>query len=102
MLNSITGRFQDSEVGTITVAAPGAGRYNLVKSISGYSDATASIHIYGASTTTVVWAGLSGAVTPLVLSFPEGAEPKTAENTALHVSASAGTYRLSVTGLIAG
>ena len=102
MLNSITGRFQDSAKGTITVGAPGTGRYNLVKSISGYSDATASIAVCSPSTTTVIWAGLSGAVTPLVMPFPEDGEPRGTENGTLYVTCSAGTYRISVTGVIAG
>jgi len=105
MLNSISKRFQKTGTGTLTVAAPGAGRYNMVKSIAAYSSATASIAICSPSSTTVIW---GGAVTKtalancLVHDFSEGAEPKGNENKPIYIKCSAGTYRLSVTGVVGG
>ncbi len=98
MLNAIGSRWSDSSASTITISAPGAGKYNMLKTLSAYSDATSSIHVTGASTTTILWAGLSGAVTPLVISFPDGAEPVAAENTVMKITKGAGTVRMSVTG----
>ena len=100
MLNTIGTRFSDSSAATITIGAPGTGKYNLVKSISGYSDATASIAICSPSTTTVIWAGICGITQPLVLCFPDGGEPTGTENGAVKVTCSAGTYRISVTGKV--
>jgi len=106
MLNSITGRFQSTGVGTLTIAAPGkAGQYNLVKSIAAHGTATATIAICSPSVTSVIWSGVISKreiTGPLVVSFPLGGEPRGAENGAIKVTCSAGTYRLNITGVVEG
>jgi hypothetical protein len=93
-------KWQGCTTTNVVVSAPGAGKYNLVKSISGHANATASIAICSPSTTTILWSGLCSALQPLVQVFPEGGEVEGAENSILYVTKSVAGGRVSATGVI--
>jgi hypothetical protein len=103
MLNSK--KFQDTGTSTITISAPGTGRYNRVVSLTAHSTATSTIAICSPSTTSVIWSSVVGkreVTGALVVNFPKGLGPRGTENGALKITSSAGTYRLNVTGEIDG
>ncbi len=103
MLNAISKHWQGYKAAaTLTIAAPGAGRYNTLQAIAAVNSATATIAICSPSTTTVIYSLKNSGVGSINQSFPIGAGVRGVENKPLYVKSSAGTYKLSATGIVEG
>ena len=98
----ITGKWADTDTSTITINAPGAGRYNILKSINVIGDSACNILVQSPSGTTVWQTELQGGGGGFDTRWADDDGIYGAENQAMLVSVSAGTYKISVTGVIVG
>ncbi len=87
---------QTSANATLTVAAPGGGKYNCLTYISVDSDAACNITITGKATWIFKLVGAGG----WTAEFPEENTMMGSENTALTIAVSAGNYNINVIGFV--
>ena len=97
-----TGKWQNRDTGQITIEAPGQGKYNVLKSIDVLSDAPCDITVESPDGT-IVWSSkilFGGGGFTKVWGSEEGQGVYGAENSELIIKVSAGTYEISVNGII--
>lgn len=98
----ITGRWQDSQdAASITVAAPGAGRKNVLHSVTITNSANANVLVQSPSGTTI-WRSKTFGSGGFAKDWDSDSGVFGAENAALIISVSAGTYQISASGVIVG
>lgn len=93
-------KWQDTQATTVTISAPGAGRYNILKSINVKGSTTSDITVSSPAATAIWKTSLLG---------PGGFDKdwdgeggvRGAENQALVITVSAGTYTISANGVVA-
>ncbi len=98
----ITGRWRDTGTATLTIAAPGAGRKNVLQSLNVIGDSSANITIQSPSGTNVWQTAFGAGGGGFDKEWGDDSGLFGAENQSMVISISAGSYMISVNGVIVG
>lgn len=90
---------QETGTGTITISAPGSGKYNCLTSLDVESSGAANVVIASPSGTTIWQHGIT-ADESIFKSWDEFVPLIGAENSALIITVSGGAYTINVRGFI--
>lgn len=99
----ITKKWKSYDTTTVTIAAPGkTGQYLGLSNLTVTGDQAATITVQSPSGTTIYSSQLFAGGGGFVMNWAEGRELLGAENAAMVIAVSAGTYTISVDGVTYG